>query len=1544
MNIQNNLAKSNTETNAAMDSISNIAAFIANTKDAIGAVSKIAPMLKSNPIFLVAAAVTGIGAAVYKFRDALEITSEEAIERMDAQISKIQNLHTEMDSVRNEIRLTTSRIQELEAKNSLTLIEQDELEKLKEANRQLERTLRISEYEETDEKKKGRQKALNYLNTENEIINTKSENESNYDLLNTKADNLGYVEQMLERYVKYQKEIDIAKKQSEETDDSGKDDKGYDRKYNEYNISMKDISDRILTFQEFDDYLDPVKDEAYLKRLSAIYDMYDRVTDFPTYAKNKMDDVFNEKMFSGVKDKLIEMGQIDELSIGMLTADYGTLVHTLDELGIGVQDLFVYIMDAAGMTGNGNSGAAFSSKSFQEVWNAESFSSSQNELMQLAQAGEINPSVLQSSEEYIRLINDTGLSAEKATLAIMNELSAQEKLSAFEHGITPLTDSWSSIETSGFLMADALEELKNKYGDLASWDVFEKISGDASKSTDEIKDAYESLMFDYIQQQGTLSKVDNSNSQKFIDDFKSIGITNADEIVENAMKFNTVVEDAYKEYSDYINKKGALDADYLNQKETMNAQLESILGETYKNDLDNWKLALEKKSEAYNIFLAAITGAEGATEQEQFQNKLESAVSDSDRANISQKYYNAYKTATEEDTQRKKVQKDIDKINLDLSKIDFNPSSSSYNGNNPKGSSTGAGAKSSDTVIDWISRKLDRLNSKITLTQSKYENLVDTLGKKVPKNSENLLNAQIKNLDKQIKKYKELAKAEGNAAKRYSKKTNKVTISKDKKEDNAIKKAVRDGRIDAKKTPLKELIATYDEDTAKAIQEYQKWYDASKTAKNNRETALASRRKKREEKNQRKADFAQANIDLLQAQAANTTDNYKTQNDYLDKQVKYIKDNYKYQIRIAKLNGNTLLVSKLKAEQENELAQLEKQKFDNIKTEYDNRLGIIKSNVDYLSAQQNLIEANGQVVTSKYYKAQAAYALDRKSKLEAEKAALQEQAKRIKQNTQEWYDMKSVIAEIDTEIVNCNTDVAEMNNRILELSNSIREKLFAGIEATTTELNFLAGLMDNREMYKKDSTELSEAGLAKLGSYTITYYNSIEEKDIAIKNREIYQDIVDNYDKYADADGKVTFTDALGNVVPLNSPAQAKEGLAKATEEAQQYENQIYESAKNLINLQIEGLERELSLVRKLTDSKKKQLSTEKALHDYQKNITKQTQNIDSLQKRIAALSGDDSEEGRARIQKLQKELDDAREELSETEYDKYISDQQEMLDNLYSEYENTIEDLKSDVDTLLNSAIEYSNKHFVDIKKILGNIATGAGYALSDDVKKILEADSAKQGAEQVAAGVKENVVKDNTDDTETANSSGGFFSGVRNLFSSLLSKANKYVSDTPHFAAMQKLLSIDHGTRLRTHSYSTDKIELMGFSRGGVISKTINKQLKANGDSTLISANPGERILTAAQNANFEKFINSDLLKYGNLYPDIPNVTSKLNLSHISERTPTNIGDVDFHFELPNVTDSKSFLSALQTDKNLQRAVKDLTLGQITGSSSRLSVNSIK
>ena len=52
--------------------------------------------------------------------------------------------------------------------------------------------------------------------------------------------------------------------------------------------------------------------------------------------------------------------------------------------------------------------------------------------------------------------------------------------------------------------------------------------------------------------------------------------------------------------------------------------------------------------------------------------------------------------------------------------------------------------------------------------------------------------------------------------------------------------------------------------------------------------------------------------------------------------------------------------------------------------------------------------------------------------------------------------------------------------------------------------------------------------------------------------------------------------------------------------------------------------------------------------------------------------------------------LDEAQKDLQDTEYDKWLSDQQTMLDNLYNEYHDFIDDKLNDTDALFNEAVTY--------------------------------------------------------------------------------------------------------------------------------------------------------------------------------------------------------------------------------------------------------------
>lgn len=104
------------------------------------------------------------------------------------------------------------------------------------------------------------------------------------------------------------------------------------------------------------------------------------------------------------------------------------------------------------------------------------------------------------------------------------------------------------------------------------------------------------------------------------------------------------------------------------------------------------------------------------------------------------------------------------------------------------------------------------------------------------------------------------------------------------------------------------------------------------------------------------------------------------------------------------------------------------------------------------------------------------------------------------------------------------------------------------------------------------------------------------------------------------------------------------------------------------------GLNKQKDALDDIISKYKQALDRASELRDYQKDVADQTKNINSIEKRIKALSGNDlSEEARARIQKLTVELNDAKDNLQDTQYARWKTDQENMLDDLSDSFEQSI-------------------------------------------------------------------------------------------------------------------------------------------------------------------------------------------------------------------------------------------------------------------------------
>ena len=121
--------------------------FIGLGKSIWAATKQMIAFLLTNPIgqmMLLAGVLIGVGVAIASVHK----NTKELKEELDGFKSKLSDIRSELDSVNSELETTNERMEELLAKDKLTFEEQEELDRLRETNDELERRKELLETEE----------------------------------------------------------------------------------------------------------------------------------------------------------------------------------------------------------------------------------------------------------------------------------------------------------------------------------------------------------------------------------------------------------------------------------------------------------------------------------------------------------------------------------------------------------------------------------------------------------------------------------------------------------------------------------------------------------------------------------------------------------------------------------------------------------------------------------------------------------------------------------------------------------------------------------------------------------------------------------------------------------------------------------------------------------------------------------------------------------------------------------------------------------------------------------------------------------------------------------------------------------------------------------------------------------------------------------------------------------------------------------------------------------------------------------------------------
>lgn len=921
---------------------------------------------------------------------------------------------------------------------------------------------------------------------------------------------------------------------------------------------------------------------------------------------------------------------------------------------------------------------------------------------------------------------------------ILSLIPLDDKLAQFIDDSGKLTAAYSEMKKNKAVSTKTLLEMPEGIQRLKGYTDFRNTVSDTKTSRETKTDAFEDIITEYLKANQTIVDASGETKNFVVDALKDAGIINAETLVDDVINCKDTITEVMSEIdaandTDVKNFAKACSAKNLNNTNLYNsigentAYMLNQLKDNYAADVRNFGKALQNKLKAEKEYAAAVLEMEGVANggtsnaaMASFFGMSGGAMSPSTDPEAYKKYKSAKKKLDKSNKAYKKtlakLKKNLEKINI--TKIDYDPIAKDGSGqkNEP--------AKKTKTEIDWITRLIEHTTTKIDIFKAKLQNLFT-------------VKAKNSNLNKQLKQTTKLINAYGTAVKKYTKKADSVKFS------SGLKKQVREGKIKGKP---KDLIKKYGEKTANKIQAYQNWYDKAQDAKKNKEAQITAKRELEQQKLQNHVDKYNASAGLAELQAENAI-GYEKQNGFIRTQLSYLQKSYAKQIEIAKLTNDKTEQERLQAEYEAKKVDLQKQQIDNIKAEYENKISHINNGKQNISNSLSETEARGNIVQAAFYSSLNSYEEQVLAELNEERGELLAQQNTFTQYSPKWYDLQSDIQSVENSISETNISIIENSKKIGELKKAMYDDIASRNSEVSSEAQFLAGLLGDALTDDKTG-RLTKEGFGVLGTYGIELEANANTAGVFRQEREEIEKAIAAFHS-----GDPHALDLYGSLTA------AKKELNEIIKKQQEAAASEYESKKKIYDIMVQMYNTQLAYMSSIINAKKQVLDMEKDLYDYERNINSQTKNIAAMEKQLASLKGDDSEEGRARRAKLQSALDEANQNLQDTEYERYISDQQNMLGNMYTQYEDLLTTLEKDFETIVKNGILTINTTAGGISQTLKDIAEKYGYVTSEDMSSIMNSfkDTGLTKLESIFNNLANEIRNGYNSGSGTGNSNGG-------------------------------------------------------------------------------------------------------------------------------------------------------------------------------------------
>ena len=1180
---------------------------------------------------LAVGAITVATIAVIKHTKSLKDLQETAQDSKSAYDSTI----SEIKSLNDELKTTKDRINELQNKDSLTFSEEDELEKLKKTNDELERELRIKEAIAQTQGQKSANDANAAITKKSEKYNLSySDNGTSFDT----GDRIDAAQWNIEQAIQNNKELEDLYSKRKEIEDKFnndasqfKDDKEW--KQNEKNIEskkayIKTVEEQAATYikalmNEDDALYDSngnviVGQEDLVNRLKALYGNYDEYNQGETYSdtfvKHLQEKGISENVANEIKSQLTD-NEIEKAS-------------TLD--------ISPYIDENATV------------ESVREAIKKAQEEADKNPVDGTVTFTKDPTSLLTESDDKSKTANLADLKSEADTLkSLQKELedtgaigvdSMQKIIKQYPEAKEALYDYMTGVKNEAELFAD----LENIYNDDKSQYINSLVEENQAN-----EDFFTSIKQNYPE----VISVMKSLVEEVTPDLETLKNKYISDIAteeETANQFISALEQKFPElynqladiydndkenFIKHVISENETNQDFLNFLSSNYPKLFNLLGTVYGNDVDNWTSMEQAKaqitanlinqlnamwaeyfdgiSETFGAFGSIMENADGSgytfvggqDDSHSYDHNLSDEENKSNAPaigaynNVKNKIQAAIKVANQAVSDLQGAA--YDKIESSVGGLDWDDLGSDSS------SSSGSGSDSSSTTnpkdYDLIERKIKKLESAISNLDTAVSDTYTSWGDRNSTLADELssVSDEIALQQQAYQKYMDLAESVGL--------------------DGYYQDLIKNGEMD--------VITVDDENLQDQIDKFQDFYD--------------------------------------KAQDCND--------------------------KIRDLNQN--------------LKELQKTKFDNVVSQFEDISSSISHAVTMLDKYIDLADKHGYYASPELYQKQLEQYNNTLNTLTSERDTLQSklqesvQSGLIEEGSETWNDMLQQIQSVNEEIVDTVVNIQEVGNSLRDLNFTIFERGQDDIFNLVSEGQFYVDLLDkmNKDLYDDDG-KITNEGLTVQGIHSENYAAYLKQADFYAKEISAIEA------ELANDPANTTLIDKKQEYIE----AQRESILA------------AYDEKNAIIDLIKDGYDKASDALSKLIDKRKEALEAEKDLHDYQKSVQEKSDKVTELEKQKAAYANDASEEAKKQVQQIEVNLKDAQEDLAETEYDKYISDQEKLLDDLQTEYEDLINDRIDNIDKELGDVADAVNLNRDTIRSTLENLSQDTELPLTKAMRDV--------------------------------------------------------------------------------------------------------------------------------------------------------------------------------------------------------------------------------